>query len=108
MLPLVEIGLTVLLKKPPSCDGPAGWCKQGNSIPDIISKTELEQNAYYDYPLKSADLQRGYKKAMTKPEVYMGMQQTSNKTNTVQYRPSEKMIVFGLKVPPGDGLGLIL
>jgi hypothetical protein len=26
----------------------------------------------------------------------------------VQYRPSEKMIVFGLKVPPGDGLGLIL
>ena len=37
------------------------------------SKTELEQNAYYDYPLKSADLQRGYKKAMTKPEVYMGM-----------------------------------
>ena len=28
--------------------------------------------------------------------------------STVQYRPSEKKIVFGLKVPSGDGLGLIL
>ena len=28
--------------------------------------------------------------------------------NTVQYRPSENKIVFGLKVPSGDGLGLIL
>ena len=27
---------------------------------------------------------------------------------TVQYRPSEKEIVFGLKVPSSDGLGLIL
>ena len=26
-----------------------------------------------------------------------------NQNNTVQYRPSEKKIVFGLKVPPGDG-----
>ena len=29
-------------------------------------------------------------------------------SNTVQYRPSETKIVFGLKVPSGDGLGLIL
>ena len=29
-------------------------------------------------------------------------------TNTVQYRPSEMKIVFGLKVPSIDGLGLIL
>ena len=28
--------------------------------------------------------------------------------STVQYRPSENKIVFGLKVPSGDGLGLIL
>ena len=28
--------------------------------------------------------------------------------NTVQYRPSEMEIVFGLKVPSSDGLGLIL
>jgi hypothetical protein len=28
--------------------------------------------------------------------------------NTVQYRPSEKEIVIGLKVPSSDGLGLIL
>jgi hypothetical protein len=27
---------------------------------------------------------------------------------TVQYRPSEKEILFGLKVPSSDGLGLIL
>jgi hypothetical protein len=27
--------------------------------------------------------------------------------NTVQYMPSEKKIVFGLKVPSIDGLGLI-
>ena len=27
---------------------------------------------------------------------------------TVQYRPTEKKIVFGLKVPSSDGLGLIL
>ena len=30
------------------------------------------------------------------------------RTNTVQYRPSEMKIVFGLKVPSIDGLGLIL
>ena len=30
------------------------------------------------------------------------------RTSTVQYRPSENKIVFGLKVPSGDGLGLIL
>ena len=29
-------------------------------------------------------------------------------TSTVQYRPSEKKIVFGLKVPSIDGLVLIL
>ena len=29
-------------------------------------------------------------------------------SNTVQYRPSENKIVFGLKVSSGDGLGLIL
>ena len=28
--------------------------------------------------------------------------------STVQYRPSENKIVFGLKVPSSDGLGLIL
>ena len=28
--------------------------------------------------------------------------------STVQDRPSENKIVFGLKVPSGDGLGLIL
>ena len=27
---------------------------------------------------------------------------------TVQYQPSENEIVFGLKVPSGNGLGLIL
>ena len=27
---------------------------------------------------------------------------------TVQYRPSEKKTVFGLKEPSGDGLGFIL
>ena len=37
-----------------------------------------------------------------------GIPPTESYASTVQYRPSEKKIVFGLKVPSIDGLGLIL
>ena len=32
----------------------------------------------------------------------------SNRHSTVQYRPLEKEIVFGLKVPSSDGLGKVI
>ena len=93
----------------------SSWDEHGNydipaMIDQIISVTEQEKIFYIGHSMGTT----GFMVMANDKPAYQDKIHLASflapvaVSNTVQYRPSEKEIVFGLKVPSSDGLGLIL